>query len=92
MIRRIHVNQHVIRANRKSGAREPVITVKSSRGNVYGHTVEILGPSRVVYRPDAPLPCGAQVWVETEAEVAVDGRPPTPAEKAAGAAKRKGGE
>jgi hypothetical protein len=33
LIRRIHVNQHVIKRNRKTGGREPVIAVKSSRGN-----------------------------------------------------------
>lgn len=71
MITRIHINQHVIRANRKTGAHNPVITVKTSRANTYAHAVEILGPSRVVYRPHKPLSCGAEVWLETESEVLV---------------------
>lgn len=74
---RIHVNQHVIRANAKSGARDPVLTVKTSGGNTYAHEVSILGPSRVVYSPDCPLSCGARVWVETTADVVIDPPPAT---------------
>ena len=40
---RIHVNQHVIKANRKNKENNPVITVKNSRSNTYGHTVKIDG-------------------------------------------------
>jgi len=65
----IHVNQHVIRSNHKTGSREPVITVKQGKKNTYAHEVEILGPSRVVYSPDKPLSCGARVWIETTSEV-----------------------
>ena len=39
-----------------------------------GHTVKILGNSKVVYRPDKPLPCGAHVWIETYDPVKVDGK------------------
>ena len=66
---RIHVNQHKIRSNKKHNLNEPVITVKTSKSNDYGHEVEILGPSKVIYRPDNPLSCGARVWIETESEV-----------------------
>ena len=68
----VHVNQHVIRRNCNSGSRAPVITVKRGRSNIYGHEVEINGPCRVVYRPDSPLNCGAQVWIETLATVNVN--------------------
>ncbi|NEO95605.1 MAG: DNA-binding protein, partial [Moorea sp. SIO3G5] len=61
----IHVNQKVIRQNLKSGERNPVITVKRGSKNIYGHTVEVNGPCRVMYRPDNPLNCGARVWIET---------------------------
>jgi hypothetical protein len=71
MKKRIHINQHVIRKNAKTGERNPVITVKTYKANTYGHEVEILGPSTVVYSPDKPLPCGAKVWIETEADVEV---------------------
>jgi hypothetical protein len=68
---RIHVNQHVIKKNSKTGDREPVLTVKSGRSNIYAHEVQILGPSTVIYSPDKPLSCGAKVWVETESEVVI---------------------
>ena len=69
MKKKIHVNQHKIRSNKKHNLNEPVITVKTSKSNDYGHEVEILGPSKIVYSPDKPLSCGAKVWIETEAEV-----------------------
>jgi hypothetical protein len=68
---RIHVNQHVIRRNRKTGARDPVLTVKQGKTNRYAQSVRILGPSAVVYAPDKPLSCGATVWVETDSEVQI---------------------
>ena len=69
MRKRIHINQHKIRSNKKHGLNEPVITVKTSKSNGYAHEVEINGPSKVIYSPDKPLSCGAKVWIETEAEV-----------------------
>ena len=67
----IHVNQHVIKSNRKTGATDPVLTVKTYKSNTYAHEVEILGPSKVVYSSNKPLSCGAHVWIETQAEVKV---------------------
>ncbi len=69
MKKRIHVNQHKIRSNKKHNLNEPVITVKTSKSNDYAHEVEINGPSKVIYSPDKPLSCGAKVWIETESEV-----------------------
>ena len=69
MKKRIHINQHVIRANAKNGTNDPAITVKTYRNNYYANRVEIGGPSSVVYSPDKPLSCGARVWVETDAPV-----------------------
>ena len=68
---RIHVNQHKIRSNKKHNLNEPVITVKTSKSNTYGHEVEVLGPSKIIYSPDKPLSCGAKVWIETEGEVKI---------------------
>jgi hypothetical protein len=65
----VHVNQHVIKSNRKNGVNEPVLTVKNYKSNRYAHEVDILGPSKIVYSPDKPLSCGAHVWIETQAEV-----------------------
>ena len=71
MKKRIHVNQHVIRANRKKGKTDPVLTVKTYKSNDYCHEAIIDGPCRVIYSPNKPLPCGAQVWIETESEVKI---------------------
>jgi hypothetical protein len=69
MKKRIHVNMHVIRKNNKTGERNPVLTVKTSKSNKYAHEVSIEGPSKVIYSPDKPLSCGARVWIETDSEV-----------------------
>ena len=65
----VHVNQHIVKKNTKTGGREPVLTVKTYRSNDYTDEVVIKGPSKVIYRPDKPLSCGARVWIETEGEV-----------------------
>jgi hypothetical protein len=69
----IHVNQHVIRANKKHGTNDPVITIKQGSKNTYCHAVDIKGPSRVIYGGnDKPLlSCGARVVIETESEIEV---------------------
>jgi hypothetical protein len=67
----IHVNQHVIKSNRKNEEENPVLTVKTYKENKYAHEVEINGPSKIVYSPDKPLSCGAQVWIETYDEVLI---------------------
>jgi len=67
----VHVNQHKIRANRKLGTNEPVISVKTGRVNTYCHAVEIQGPSKILYSPERPLRCGARVWVETTSAVKI---------------------
>lgn len=69
MLKRIHVNQHIIRSNRRDGASKAPIAVKTYRENVQAHSVKIDGPSRLVYSPDRPLSCGARLWLETEAPV-----------------------
>ena len=65
----IHVNQHNIRHNLKTGERKPVLTVKTYKSNTYAHEVQIDGPSRIIYAPDKPLSCGARVWIETHSKV-----------------------
>lgn len=69
----IHVNQHVIRANKKHNEDNPVITIKQGSKNTYCHEVEIKGPSRVIYGGnDSPLlSCGARVVIETESDVEI---------------------
>jgi len=74
MKKKIHINQHVIRSNKKLNKEDPVITVKTSKTNDYAKEVEILGKSKIIYSPDKPLSCGAKVWIETEASVVLDNR------------------
>ena len=67
----IHVNQHVIRANKKNGTNEPVITIKEGKKNTYCHRVRINGPSEVIYSGNEKtlLPCGARVAIVTESDI-----------------------
>lgn len=70
----IHVNQHVIKANRKNGDNNPVLTCKTYKDNVYAHEAIIRDEhgnevARVIYRPEKPLSCGAHVWIETNLTV-----------------------
>jgi len=72
----IHVNQHVIKSNRKTGEHKPVLTCKTYKENVYAKEVEILDSNgnvvaKVIYRPENPLSCGAHVWIETQNEIRV---------------------
>ena len=66
---RIHVNQAIIKSNRKNNENKAVLTVKTYKSNTYAKEVEIQGNSRVIYSPNNPLSCGAEVWIETENEV-----------------------
>ena len=70
----IHVNQHVIKANRKHNRADPVLTVKTYKSNDYAHEAIIYGQdgkeaARIIYQPDKPRSCGAHVWVETQNRV-----------------------
>ena len=68
---RIHVNQSIIKSNRKNNEDKAVLTVKTYKSNTYAKEVEIQGHSKVIYSPNNPLSCGAnsEVWIETESEV-----------------------
>lgn len=69
----IHVNQHVIRSNKKNRVSDPVITIKQGSKNTYCKRVKIHGPSEVIYsgNDSTLLPCGARVAVVTESEVEI---------------------
>ena len=73
-IARIHVNQHVIKANAKNGESNPIFTVKQGGKNTYAHNVKVKGEMELVYSPDKPLSCGAKVWIETRGEIELDGK------------------
>jgi hypothetical protein len=71
-VKRIHVNQHVVRRNAKTGSVDPPISVKLGRRVIPCQSVEIAGPSTVIYSPAKPLACGARIWIETRAELTTD--------------------
>lgn len=67
----IHVNQHIIKSNKKNQKIDPVFTVKQGKANDKANQVVILGPSTVVYKPHKPLKCGATAWIETNSDVQI---------------------
>ena len=73
-IARIHVNQHVIKANAKYGENNPVFTIKQGGKNTYAYSVKVVGEMELVYSPDKPLSCGAKVWIETRGDIQLDGK------------------
>jgi len=49
VIKRIHVNQHNVRHNKKNpDDPKPIFTVKHTKGNEKGNAVHIYGPSALV--------------------------------------------
>ena len=73
-IARIHVNQHVIKANAKYGENNPVFTIKQGGKNTYAYNVKVVGEMELVYSPHKPLSCGAKVWIETRGDIKVDNK------------------
>lgn len=69
----IHINRNIIQKNAKRGEQEPVVRVEENGVVKYCMEVDIKGPSRMVYRPNKPRPCGAKLWIETDAEVEMIG-------------------
>lgn len=69
----IHINRNVIQSNAKHGTAKPVCRVQEGSKVRYCMEVEIHGSSRMIYRPDSPRPCGAKLWIETDAELTLIG-------------------
>ncbi len=77
MIQRTHINQHVLRANKKVPKEEqqPVITSKTYKENKYFHNADIICKetgkvvAQIVYRPESPLSCGSVLWIETDTDL-----------------------
>lgn len=67
----VHVNQHMIKFNKKNGTDFPVLTIKHRGKTYYGHQVCYHHSSETMYRPNNPLSCGAVCWVETEGDVSI---------------------
>lgn len=74
ILKRIHVNQHIIKSNKKNNKTDPVLTIKTYNSNTLANQIKILDDSgkiivKVIYRPNKPLSCGAHVWIETEQKI-----------------------
>lgn len=67
LLKRLHVDQARVRANKKNGTELPVITIQAKGGPYKARVAVISGPS--ILRMGDPLSCGARVWVETTAKV-----------------------
>jgi hypothetical protein len=72
---RIHVNGQALRNNRDNN---PVFVVRTSGGRIrHALGVEILGPSKLVYNRNRPMPAHAKryarpvAWIQTNAPVLI---------------------
>ena len=72
LLKRIHVNQHNVRSNKKDGGNRPVFTVKTYKENIKGNNLKIKGESILINSPKKPLSCGATVWIECRCEVEIE--------------------
>ena len=68
-IKRVHVNQHIIKANRKNGKTDAVLTIKTTSDNIKANHIMIGDNVRLCYAPQSPLACGATIWIETTEEI-----------------------
>lgn len=68
-LKRIHVNQHNLRRRVNGSGSDPCYTVKHKGQTLWAHQIHIDGPSKLVESIDAPLGCGARLWIETTSEV-----------------------
>ena len=71
-LKRIHIHTAKIRRFHKTGADEPAVIVRTSQGIYHGRDVEIHGSAKVIQSLSKPMPgCGARIWIETRAAVAI---------------------
>ena len=67
----IHINKNLKQSNDKHGKTRPVCRVETEGKTWYGSSVDMLGPSSMIYSPDKPRKCGAKLWIETDGEVII---------------------
>jgi len=77
----VHVDQHAIRRNAKTGSDDPIFTVKTYKSNDKANEVEVVAPDgtvvgRFVYSPE-PLSCGARAWFELDTKSGFEVRVPS---------------
>lgn len=71
ILSRIHVNQHIIKANRQNGESNPPLSIIRGGKTTHHMEIEINGPSKIIYSPQKLLSCGASIWIETTSEIEV---------------------
>lgn len=67
----IHINKNLKQSDDKHGSMRPVCRVEVEGETWYGSSVDILGPSSMIYKPDEPRKCGAKLWIETDSDVVI---------------------
>lgn len=67
----IHINKNLKQSDDKHGSMKPVCRVEVDGETWYGTSVDIEGPSKMVYQPDNPRKCGAKLWIETDSNVVI---------------------
>ena len=72
-IKRIHVNQHVIRRNAKTGGDEPPLSIKTTQGSVRCHGVTIHGGVGRALLPGEALVVWGEGLDETRSELSFIG-------------------
>ena len=74
----IHVNRQTLARNRKYGENKPPITTKTSKSNIYGHSVDILDKEgnvvATLVHSKKPLKCGARCYLVTNNKVKIHKR------------------
>ena len=75
----IHVNSNTIRSNKKHGQAVPPLSIRRTRSakavpatRINIHDANNVIVAQVVYSPETPLSCGAQVWIETKYEATTE--------------------
>lgn len=72
IIKRIHVNQPNIQANHKDGGSRPVFSIQTSNGVLHANEIKIHNGSKLVWREEKPLSCGARAWIETKGVISFE--------------------
>jgi hypothetical protein len=69
-IKRIHVNQFIIKRYHKTGEDAPAWIIRTSRGVYYCKHWTVRGPMEGMQSLSKPMPgCNARLWIETRAEI-----------------------
>lgn len=65
------VNRHKVRSNKKYNEQEPIFRISKGKHGKPFYAVQVNFPygALLTTDPDNPMPCGATVWIETEAVV-----------------------